>query len=117
MESKVSLFILYMRYNIIKNFVLMGYKYIMLKIQYRIIRPLNNILLNHFYYSCLISPIKNRPIIKAIVKTLKKYIFITSWPFHFLNVPNILAIVGSYYSRYNKTETKILFAFANLLLH
>ena len=47
----------------------------------------------------------------------KKHIFITSWPFYFLDVPGILTIVGNYYFRYNKTEAKILFAFANLFLH
>ena len=68
---------LYIWYNIIKNFVLIGYKYIMLKIQRHIIRPLNNMLLNHFYYSHLISLIENHPITKAIIKTLKEYIFVT----------------------------------------
>ena len=97
--------------------MLMGYEYIMLKVQYRIIRPFNNMLLNHFYYSYLTSPIKNHLIIKAIVKALKEHVFIIFQLFHFLDIPGISAIVGNYHFRYNKTKTKISLAFANLLLY
>ena len=108
---------LYMRYNIIKNFVLINYEYIMFKVQYCIIRLFGNILSNYFYYNHLISLIKNYPITKAIIKTLKEHIFVIFWLFHFLNIFNISIIIGNYYFHYNKIKAKILFIFANSLLY